>query len=161
MDHLHAPWRIEYLMSVEKPESCLFCDLEADDEDEKNMIIERADRWYVIINKYPYTTGHIMVVCNRHVEGFADLDEDESAELTRMMARSELALDKAYKPHGINVGVNMRRSAGAGIVGHLHIHLVPRWHGDTNFMTSIGETRVISEGLRDSFDRLKKAFASL
>jgi len=161
MDHLHAPWRAEYLMSVDKPDGCLFCELEEEGDDDKNMIIERASRWYIIINKFPYTTGHIMVVCNRHVEGFSDLDDEENAEMTRMMARSERALDKAYQPQGINVGVNMRRSAGAGIVGHLHIHLVPRWHGDTNFMTSIGGTRVISEDLRASFERLKKAFESL
>jgi ATP adenylyltransferase len=148
-------------MSVDKPDGCLFCELEGEGDDAKNMIIERASRWYVIINKYPYTTGHIMVVCNRHVEGFSDLDDEENAEMTRMMARSERALDNAYKPHGINVGVNMSRSAGAGIVGHLHIHLVPRWHGDTNFMTSVGGTRVISEDLRDSFKRLKKAFELL
>jgi len=162
MDHLYAPWRAVYLMSeIDSGGGCLFCDLPAENDDRKNMILERAKYWYVIVNKYPYTTGHIMVTCNRHVERLADLSDEENVELTRMLARSERALEKAYHPHGINVGVNLGRSAGAGAVGHLHIHMVPRWQGDTNFMSTIGEARVVSEDLGDTFGRLLKAFQSI
>jgi ATP adenylyltransferase len=162
MDHLYAPWRAVYLMSeIDSAGGCLFCELLAENDDRKNMIVERSKYWYVIVNKYPYTTGHVMVTCNRHVERFADLDDGESKELTRMLARSERALEKAYRPHGINVGVNLGRTAGAGVEGHLHIHMVPRWQGDTNFMSTIGEARVISEDLGDTFERLCKAFQSI
>jgi ATP adenylyltransferase len=133
---------------------CLFCELAGSSEDREHFILERGEHCYIIINRYPYTTGHVMVVCNRHVEKFGDLEAGESAEMMAMMARCEDALNQAYGPDGINVGANLGRSAGAGIVGHLHVHLVPRWHGDTNFMSAIGETRVISEDLNDSYERL-------
>lgn len=162
MDHLYAPWRAEYLMSeIDSDDGCLFCDLPAENDDNKNMILERSACWYIIVNKYPYTTGHIMLTCNRHVEKFSDLNENENREMTRMLARSERALDKAYHPHGINIGVNLGRTAGAGVEGHLHLHLVPRWQGDTNFMSTIGGTRVVSEDLADTFERLRKALESL
>jgi ATP adenylyltransferase len=145
-------------MSGPKPE-CLFCDLVGQKNDRENFILMRGNEWYVIVNRYPYTTGHVMVVSNRHVERMGELSESEGAELMALMARSERALIAAYNPHAINVGANLGESAGAGIVGHLHMHLVPRWHGDTNFMTSIGETRVVSEGLEDTYERLLSAFA--
>jgi ATP adenylyltransferase len=118
----------------------------------------RGKYHYVIINAYPYSNGHVMVVCKRHIEHFGDLDAEESAELTTLISRCEEALLGAYNPGGINVGANLGRTAGAGIAGHLHVHLVPRWHGDTNFMTAIGETRVISEDLLDTYKRLKAYF---
>jgi len=162
MKHLYAPWRAVYLMGeIDAIEGCLFCVLPAENDDEKNMILERTEFWYVIVNKYPYTTGHIMVTCNRHVKRFSDLDENERRELPGMLARCEKALDAAYHPHGINVGANLGRSAGAGVEGHLHIHLVPRWDGDTNFMSTVGEARVVSEDLHDTFQRLKKSLGSL
>jgi ATP adenylyltransferase len=162
MNHLYAPWRSEYLMSgIDSGDGCLFCDLPAENDDTKNMILERSDFWYIIVNKYPYTTGHIMVTCNRHVEKFSELNEDENRDMARMLARSERALAKAYHPHGINVGVNLGRSAGAGVEGHLHLHLVPRWQGDTNFMSTIGGTRVMSEDLVETFERLRKTLESL
>ena len=147
-------------MNEPKP-GCLFCNLTKEDNDRASFILERGERFYLIINRYPYTTGHVMVVCNRHVERFADLDDAESAEVTRMVARAESALEAAYSPDGINVGANLGRSAGAGIVGHLHIHLVPRWHGDTNFMAAVGETRVVSEHLGESYDRILAALSKV
>jgi ATP adenylyltransferase len=156
MEHLYAPWRAVYLMEVSMPE-CLFCDVIKDSDDEKNLILERADNWFIMINKYPYTTGHIMVVCNRHVEGVGDLGEAESRELTRALARSERALRKAYAPQGINIGANVGRCAGAGVVGHLHFHLVPRWQGDTSFLSTVGNTRVVSEHLNDTYARIRTA----
>jgi len=144
-----------------REDGCLFCRIRDEDDDPKNFVLERGDWWYTIVNRYPYTTGHVMVVCNRHVERLSDLDPQESAELAVLLARCECALQSAYSPDGINMGANLGRSAGAGIVGHLHVHLVPRWHGDTNFMSTVGETRVVSEDLGDTFRRLKKALQSL
>lgn len=143
-----------------REDGCLFCRIRDEEADPKNFVLERGDRWYTIINRFPYTTGHVMVVCNRHVECLADLDDTEGAELTALLARCERALRREYRPDGINMGANLGRSAGAGIMGHLHVHLVPRWHGDTNFMSTIGETRVVSEDLGDTYRRLKKALAS-
>jgi ATP adenylyltransferase len=139
----------------EKKSACLFCDLATPSgEDAAHFILERGRDWYVIINRYPYTTGHVMVVCNRHVENVGDLSADEGAELMTMMGKCERAIRDAYHPDGINVGANLGQSAGAGIVGHFHMHLVPRWHGDTNFMSTVGETRVVSEDLNDTYRRL-------
>jgi ATP adenylyltransferase len=142
-------------------DECLFCRIGRERDDEKNFVLERGRRWYTIINRYPYTTGHIMVVCNRHVEGLADLDGEENDELPELLARCERAIRAAYGPDGINLGANLGRSAGAGVVGHIHVHLVPRWHGDTNFMTAVGDTRVVSEDLRESWQRLRDALAGL
>jgi ATP adenylyltransferase len=120
-------------------------------------VLERGTAFFIVINRYPYTTGHVMVVCMRHVEKVSDLTEREGSEMVHLLAKCEGALSRAYGPDGINVGANLGRSAGAGIVGHLHMHMVPRWHGDTNFMASVGETRVVSEDLNDTYDRLLKA----
>lgn len=157
MKRIYAPWRSIYLQREQK-DGCLFCSILKNEEDQKNRVLYRGEYHYVIINAFPYSNGHVMVVCNRHVEHFSDLSRDESAELAGLVARCEKALLDAYKPGGINVGANLGRSAGAGIVGHLHIHLVPRWHGDTNFMTTVGETRVISEDLLDTYRKLKTRF---
>jgi ATP adenylyltransferase len=156
MGRLYAPWRSVYLME-EHDDGCLFCTLAASREDRANFVLERGRHWFVVINRYPYTTGHTMVVCNRHVEKISDFDLEEGAELVALLARCERALDAAYRPGGVNVGANLGRSAGAGIVGHFHMHVVPRWQGDTNFMSSIGETRVVSESLDDTYDRLRRA----
>lgn len=157
MKRVYAPWRSVYLMG-EKKSGCLFCDLAAPDTDDaKHFVLRRGRDWYVIINRYPYTTGHVMVVCNRHVENVAELTAEEGAELMALMAECESALHDAYHPDGINVGANLGQSAGAGIVGHFHMHLVPRWQGDTNFMSTVGETRVVSEDLNDTYRRLREA----
>lgn len=158
MDRIYAPWRAEYLSS-DKSGDCVFCTLIADSDDERNLILYRGEHCFVIINRYPYSSGHLMVVCDRHVGSFAELSDDEGAEMMNLMARCEHALMDCYEPDGINAGANLGRSAGAGILGHLHMHLVPRWQGDTNFMTAVGETRVISENLADTFQRLQNYFA--
>ncbi len=160
MEHLYAPWRAVYLMDHKMPE-CLFCDVVKDKDDEKNLILERKDDWFIIINKFPYTTGHIMVVSNRHLESIKDLNKAESADMALMLTRGELALREAYSPQGINVGANLGQCAGAGVPGHLHFHLVPRWQGDTSFLSTVGNTRVVSEHLNDTYDRLLKAFKKL
>jgi ATP adenylyltransferase len=138
--------------------SCLFCDLVHEEVGIEKWIIHKGAHWYVVVNIYPYTSGHVMVVCNRHLEKIADLNDAENAELMPLLARTETAIREAYHPHGINIGANLGKHAGAGIEGHLHIHLVPRWEGDTNFETAIGEVRVISEGLEETFHRMTEAF---
>lgn len=160
MGRLYAPWRSTYLMS-EQGEGCLFCRFAAESDDGANLILERGAFWFAVINKYPYTTGHVMVVCNRHVDRMSDFTADEGAELMRLVAKCERAIAKVYVPDGINVGANLGRSAGAGIAGHFHMHLVPRWHGDTNFMSSVGETRVVSEDLDDTYRKLRAALAAV
>lgn len=160
MGRLYAPWRSEYLMG-EHQDGCLFCRFVAESTDRANLVLERGERWFVVVNRYPYTTGHVMVVCNRHVERMSDFDEAERAEMVRLLARAERAVSAAYAPDGINLGANLGRSAGAGVAGHFHMHLVPRWQGDTNFMSSVGETRVVSEDLGDTYDRLRAALAAL
>lgn len=160
MKRVYAPWRAAYLKEEKTDATCLFCAMVADGDDEKNRIIHRGAHCFIVVNAYPYSNGHVMIVCNRHVEHFKDLDEAESRELMDLVRRGEAAILSAYKPGGINVGANLGRSAGAGILGHLHVHLVPRWHGDTNFMTAVAETRVISEDLMETYRTLKPHFAS-
>jgi ATP adenylyltransferase len=146
---------------TDKPKGCLLCRLAAPTDDRANLILERGRGWFVVINRFPYTTGHVMVVCDRHVERMGDFEPGEGAEMVRLLARCERAIARAYEPDGINVGANLGQSAGAGIVGHFHMHVVPRWHGDTNFMSSVGETRVVSEDLNDTYDRLRKALGDV
>jgi ATP adenylyltransferase len=148
-------------MNHDKLPECLFCDVFKDKDDEKNLVLEREKNWFTIINKFPYTTGHIMVVSNRHLDGISDLNEAEAADLPRMLSRAERALRGAYHPQGINVGANLGECAGAGVPGHLHFHLVPRWQGDTSFLSTVGNTRVVSEHLIDTYNRLLEALKKL
>lgn len=157
MGRLYAPWRSVYLMG-EPAQGCLFCNFAADSSrDRANFMLERGETFFAVINRYPYTTGHVMVVSMRHVEKVSDLTGPEGAEMVHLLARCERAIARAYGPDGINVGANLGRSAGAGIVGHFHMHMVPRWQGDTNFMSAVGETRVVSEDLNDTYERLTRA----
>lgn len=144
-------------MISKQPEECLFCSLKDAAPEPANLIIRQGTHWYVVLNKYPYTNGHLMVVCKRHLETFKALSPEENEELTRLLPLTEEAIRTAYNPHGINIGANLGRSAGAGIEGHLHLHFVPRWFGDSNFMTSVHETRVLSEDLNDTYRKLKAA----
>ena len=157
MKRIYAPWRSVYLQR-EQSKDCLFCAIAKNKDDEKDRVLFRGRHYFVIINAFPYSNGHVMIVCNRHVEHFSDLDGEEAVELADLISRCEKALIESYKPGGINMGANLGRSAGAGIAGHLHVHLVPRWHGDTNFMTTVGDTRVISEDLLETYRRLKTHF---
>jgi ATP adenylyltransferase len=144
-------------------EGCIFCDA-ADRRREPSsgsLVLVRGRLSYVVLNLYPYNNGHLMVVPNRHVGSLAAAAEDELSEMTRFVRDAEIALGEAYQPHGINVGINLGRSAGAGIVDHMHIHLVPRWAGDTNFMSVIGETRVLPEELSETAHRLRPIFERL
>ena len=140
------------------PETCIFCD---SSEERERLIIGRARIAYVILNKYPYNNGHLMVAPCRHVATLAATTEDERLDLMRLTRLAEIALTEAYSPHGLNIGINLGRPAGAGIVDHLHIHLVPRWNGDTSFISVVGGTRVLPEDLESTANRLRPIFERL
>jgi ATP adenylyltransferase len=160
MDRLWAPWRLSYVTAARtQATDCIFCD--ASDGREIDLVVFRARHAYVILNLYPYNNGHLMVVPNRHLAALEALTTDEQSELMQLARFSEMALNEAYRPQGINVGINLGRAAGAGIENHLHIHLVPRWSGDTNFMTAVGETRVLPEDLGATAGRLRPIFARI
>jgi ATP adenylyltransferase len=138
---------------------CIFCHTSQPGRDE--LVLFRGRVCFVILNLYPYTNGHLMVVPNRHAPNLATLSADEQVELMRLTRHAEIAITEAYVPQGINVGINLGKAAGAGVPGHLHVHLVPRWSGDTNFMTAIGETRVLPEDLKSSAAKLRPIFERL
>jgi ATP adenylyltransferase len=139
---------------------CIFCAAEGA-ADRAALVVHTTDRAFVILNKFPYNNGHLMVVPHRHVARLADLDGPELTEVMSLCQLSERVLAREYAPHGFNMGLNLGRSAGAGIDGHLHVHLVPRWTGDTNFISVVGETRVLPEELHMTAARLRPAFAEL
>lgn len=157
MDRIYAPWRSRYF-TMERSGGCLFCEIQSGGGEGEDLILKRGRFWFVILNLFPYTNGHIMIVANRHIERLSDISEDEGRELIELLSLSERAVMETYNPEGMNVGVNLGESAGAGVVGHLHFHLCPRWTGDTNFMTSLAETRVVSESLEESRKRLAPHF---
>jgi ATP adenylyltransferase len=160
MERLWAPWRLAYVTSASgEPTSCIFCNTSEPGRDE--LIVDRGRLCFVILNLYPYNNGHLMVVPNRHVPNLASMDGEELAELMQLTRRSEMALNEAYKPQGINVGINLGRPAGAGVADHLHVHLVPRWNGDTNFMTVVGNVRVVPEALDATKAKLAPIFERL
>jgi ATP adenylyltransferase len=160
VDRLWAPWRLTYVTAAPAaPTTCIFCD--AFGTANAELMLFRGQRCYVILNLYPYNNGHLMIVPNRHVNTLAGLTPEEQSELMTLARLGELALTEAYHPQGINVGINLGKAAGAGIENHLHIHLVPRWAGDTNFMTAIGQTRVLPEDLLQTTARLRPIFERL
>jgi ATP adenylyltransferase len=164
VDHLWSPWRLYYVTSEKPATGCVFCQPRADptSADERDpLIVFEGSLAYVILNRYPYNNGHLMVVPYRHLASLVDLSTEELHEVALLTQRSEAALREGYKLQGINVGVNLGASAGAGIQGHLHVHLVPRWLGDTNFMTVVGETRVLPEDLASTASRLMPIFERL
>jgi ATP adenylyltransferase len=160
MDRLWSPWRLAYVTAAQHtPIDCIFCDAGAHADAE--LVLLRGLHCFVILNLYPYNNGHLMVAPNRHINTLTSLVPEEQSELMIMARRSEMALTEAYHPHGINVGINLGKAAGAGIEDHLHVHLVPRWAGDTNFMTAVAETRVLPEALQQTADRLRPIFERL
>ena len=149
--------------AVESAPACIFCDaaVAAPDAAPHELVVARGSLAYVILNLYPYNNGHLMVAPLRHVATLADASRDELTDLMRLIRLSEMALTEAYRPQGINVGINLGRPAGAGIADHLHVHLVPRWVGDTSFISVVGETRVLPETLADTAKRLRPLFERL
>jgi len=157
---LWAPWRIGYVSKASNVRSCIFCDALAK-SDAESYIVFRGIRSFIIMNIYPYNTAHVMVAPYRHVPTFELLNDDELLDMIKLVKLSIKAIDLEYKPQGYNVGVNLGNVAGAGVESHLHIHVVPRWLGDTNFMTVIAGTKVIPEDINVTYSRLKKAINSL
>lgn len=157
---LWAPWRIEYIENASKNEGCIFCELSGEANDRKNLIVHRGELGFVIMNRYPYNNGHLMIVPYQHTSEMTSLCNEEKIELFNFLQLSQEVLMRVMKPQGFNIGMNLGRLAGAGIVDHLHFHLVPRWGGDTNFMPIVGHTKVISEGLEQTWEKLRKAFES-
>ena len=159
MDYLWTPWRYQYMAQVTagaQPD-CIFCDAVERNQDEETLIVHRAKKAFVILNRFPYTSGHVMIVPYAHVAELNLCEPDALREMMELAQRVETAFRKNYKPDGMNLGMNLGRAAGAGVAGHLHLHMLPRWIGDTNFMTVTGETRVHPEELRTTFERLRKA----
>jgi ATP adenylyltransferase len=157
MDILYSPWRINYILS-KKDKECIFCLKPQAAEDEKNFIVFRSQYCYVILNVYPYNNGHIMVVPNRHVSFLGDLEGKELNDLFETVQLSEKVLIKTYKPEGLNIGLNLGKSGGAGIEDHIHVHLVPRWQGDANYMSVVGGVRVIPESFEQAYKQIKEQF---
>jgi ATP adenylyltransferase len=160
LERLWAGWRSSYIERIEAaptPEGCLFCGLLALDDAEA-MILERSPHSFAVMNAYPYTSGHVMVAPIRHVGSITDLDGEEAGALMHGTQRATATVEQVYSPQGINVGANIGRAAGAGVPGHVHVHVLPRWNGDTNFMTAVAEARVLPESLRHSYDKLRAAW---
>jgi ATP adenylyltransferase len=158
-ERLWAPWRLQYIRG-EKSDECIFCTKPALD-DESALIVRRGERCFVILNAFPYTSGHVMVAPYDHTADLAGLEQETASELMTLTQESINAIRRAYRPEGFNVGSNLGTVAGAGVADHLHFHVVPRWEGDTNFLSVIGEVRVLPESLEDTQRTLKDAFASL
>ena len=156
MDHLWAPWRMSYV-GAEQPEGCIFCVMPAAGDDEANHVVYRGDAVFIMLNRYPYNTGHLMVAPFRHVADPLDLTPQESSEILYGMRIAMELLRIAYQPEGFNIGANVGRCAGAGYAGHMHVHVVPRWSGDTNFMAVSAETRVVPEALAQTYRKLQQA----
>ncbi len=157
MKRLWAPWRMKFV-EKEKKKGCVFCEVLAEDADEKNLIVYRGKLAFVILNRYPYTSGHVMVVPNAHQPSFEFLDPPTRAEMMELSTRAVEVLKKVYSPEGLNLGTNIGEAAGAGIAEHVHIHVLPRWGGDTNFMSTVGQTRVIPEDLDETYRRISAAW---
>jgi ATP adenylyltransferase len=160
MDRLWSPWRLEYIAGGKPKTGCIFCEATRETES-SSLIVFKGDSCYVILNLYPYNNGHVMVVPYRHLATFGDLSIEELTEIGVLIQRAEAALFEAYQPHGFNIGVNLGKPAGAGVLDHLHVHIVPRWNGDTNFMTVVGEMRVLPENIGASAERLRPIFERL
>jgi ATP adenylyltransferase len=155
---LWAPWRLEYIRQADELEGCVFCAEAGGELDEESLLVHRGDAAIVLLNKYPYSSGHLMAAPGRHVGSFAELSDDEALEIHALARSGIAALDHVYGPDGFNLGWNLGRVAGAGIADHVHLHVVPRWSGDTNFMPVLADIKVIPEHLLETRDRLREAW---
>jgi ATP adenylyltransferase len=158
VERLWAPWRLEYVQNADKQDGCFFCAAAAADDDAGHLVVHRGERAFVLLNKFPYASGHLLVAPYRHGVNFGDLDEAEALEIHRLGTQGLDALTSTYGPEGFNLGWNIGRIAGAGIPDHGHLHVVPRWAGDTNFMPVLADVRVIPEHLLTTRERLAGAW---
>ncbi len=162
MDRLWTPWRFDYIRSLsgDSPGGCVFCRILSEGRDCENFVLHRAPDAFVVLNLFPYTSGHMLVVLNRHVPFLRDASLGELHGLLELAQRCEKALREVYKPEGFNIGFNLGRAAGAGVADHLHMHVLPRWTGDSNFVSVVAETRVLPEELPRTFERLRSHFSA-
>jgi len=163
LDHIWSPWRMTYIQNNNnnKEEGCVFCNALAQPDGDGNLIVARGHRAFVILNRYPYTSGHLMVVPMAHFPTLELLDPQTRAEMMELTTHATRVLQAQYHPQGFNLGMNIGEIAGAGIAEHVHMHIVPRWAGDTNFMSSVGETRVLPEALEDTYNRIRQEWNNL
>jgi ATP adenylyltransferase len=160
MDYLWTPWRYRYIANAGKQDRCIFCDAVAAKDDAKSLIVFHGLKNFVILNAFPYTSGHVMVVPYAHVGDLAAAEPETLAEMMVLAQKVKTALEKSYRPEGFNLGMNLGRAAGAGVTGHIHLHVLPRWSGDANFMTVVSETRVEPEDLATTYEKLRDALES-
>lgn len=160
MDRLYSPWRYQYVTKAGGAASCIFCDLPAENRDEENLIVWRSGLCFVMLNRFPYTSGHLMIAPFAHVARLEDAADEAAIDMMRLAGRCEHVLRSLYRPDGLNLGMNIGESAGAGVAGHIHMHVLPRWTGDTNFMTTAGETRVLPETLEMTYRRAREVFGA-
>ena len=158
MDHLWSPWRYKYIASADQTNECVFCRINREQKDAENFVVHRATLNFIVLNLFPYTSGHLMIVPYEHKASLVEFDTATTTEMLELAKRSQLALEAEYHPDGFNIGMNLGRSAGAGVADHLHLHVVPRWIGDANFVSIVGETRVLPEDLAATYLKLTKHF---
>jgi len=158
MDFLFTPWRYAYVTGAEKAPECLFCWAASQKNDEKTLVVHRAQHCFIMLNAFPYTSGHVMVVPYQHTDQLQDLPAPAAHELVELTQKMEGVLRQLYRPDGLNLGMNLGKAAGAGVAGHIHMHVLPRWVADSNFMTVVGETRVLPEALETTYQRIRGKF---
>jgi len=158
MDRLWTPWRYAYVSKSDNPGECFLCAAAKSGNDRESLVVHRAERNLVILNRFPYTSGHVMIAPYEHVASLEGLPDETLGEMMRLARAAEVHLRTVYRPDGLNVGLNIGRSAGAGVPTHIHMHILPRWTGDTNFMTAVGDTRVLPEDLGVTWEKLRVAF---
>jgi len=158
MDFLFTPWRYAYITTANNPGECLFCGIVQAKNEEEVLIVHRAKYCFVMLNAFPYTSGHVMIVPYDHVDELAKLSQPAAQEMMALTQRLEGVLRELYHPDGLNLGMNLGKAAGAGIAAHIHMHILPRWFGDVNFMSAVGETRVLPEDLQTTYKKLRSKF---
>lgn len=157
MDYLWTPWRYAYVSTAEKSSECVFCQMAADKDDEKSLIVHRGEHCFIVLNRFPYTPGHVMIVPYAHLDELQKLARPAAKEMMALSQRMESVLRELYRPDGINLGMNIGKAAGAGIAGHIHMHALPRWVADANFVSVVGETRILPETLEMTWKRIDEA----
>lgn len=161
MEHLWAPWRSTYVNRKKEPQPCIFCEAAKSNADAEHMVIYRGRFAFAMLNRYPYSAGHLMIAPYEHVARLGDASEAATEEMMRLARTAESVLVRTYRPDGLNLGMNLGEAAGAGIEEHIHLHMLPRWSGDANFMTTVADTRVLSESLDETYSKLSRAFREI
>ena len=157
-ERIWAPWRLKYVKDANTSDECVFCTKPAEGDDRQALIVHRAERCFVILNLFPYTNGHLMVAPYEHIGRFQEIEPETTAEMNALAQRAMGVLEDVYRPEGFNLGINQGRIAGAGVEGHIHLHVVPRWAGDNNYMPVIADTKVMPQSLEESYDAMSEGF---